>query len=114
MSRTEILRLAELALDPATRQTKDYAEMIALAEKAKAHFSASFPITSVCRDDFKDMSGGSGYDPSSLDDGDMEQLADTLQDALVNETYWQVLEEFAEEKGLPALEADEEEEEVTA
>lgn len=54
----------------------------------------SFPITSVSYEDVE----RAGFDISALKDEDMEELANEMADAYVENNFWQALEIIAEEK----------------
>ena len=62
-----------------------------------------FKVTSVCREDFNE----SGYDAMNLTDAEMEEVAGRIAECLLESgMYWQVLDDYGQEKGLKEIELD--------
>lgn len=56
----------------------------------------SFPITSVCREDLDSI----GYDTTNIDDATMQELAEKMADAYVENVFWIDLEIIANDLGI--------------
>jgi len=56
-----------------------------------------FPITSVCRADLESI----GFDPSTVDDATMRELAEKLADDYCEQLFWGSLEIIADYLKVP-------------
>lgn len=59
-----------------------------------------FPITSVHRDDLREL----GYDTSRVDNATMTRLASKLADAYCEHVFWIDLPAIADDLGIPRIE----------